>query len=603
MSNEEINSITGTNSSGEIVDFLFPITRKNFDERCVLNELTNFASSNEITDLEVLKYDVFAFGFYEHSQNNNINWGTYFGPFIVWKGDNGETYENPSLSLVTPEMVNYWIQRSNNNINPILKSRYLGLVYDFSKIILGKNPLISIKKDYANSLITIAENDLYNVPVYTFIKIKRAIQVSLLIKDEELIERAKNTLIDYEEKHGEDLFAGLWGHSFDILLAKKFVKLTIDDEQRIIKYLEDRFERLLSNDEDKRQAHRNAEFAAVRLAKYYKKKGLNEEVTSLIKSLCQSIEASVNQTNTLELAGQYNRIHKIYKAFQLNREAKLILQKLKSASTGMHDQMQLIKTEINIPADKINLQIDNIVSGSKRDFFMKYILHFSQDLKSNEEQLKTTAKAAPFSFLINKHIQDDEGRVIAVIGPISSDFEGNLIQQLSRNLAFCAIYQRKVIDKAMQEKKYNKDEILDNVKLSPLFSEKRLAIIERALDAYFVDDFVVSSHLLIPQIEQALRTIIESSGGMTWRQVQNSDVFMVRTFDDILNDEILQQVMGQDMVTQFKVLFTDQRGWNIRNNLCHGLYNFDEIDERKADWIIHSLMFLTLFRTENTPTY
>ena len=88
MSNEEINIIIGAKSSAESVDFLFPITRKNFDERCVLNELTHFASNNEITDLEVLNYDVFAFGFYEHSQNNNTNWGTYYGPFMVWKGDN-----------------------------------------------------------------------------------------------------------------------------------------------------------------------------------------------------------------------------------------------------------------------------------------------------------------------------------------------------------------------------------------------------------------------------------------------------------------------------------------------------------------------------------
>ncbi|MGB0789569.1 MAG: DUF4209 domain-containing protein, partial [Marinirhabdus sp.] len=40
--------------------------------------------------------------------------------------------------------------------------------------------------------------------------------------------------------------------------------------------------------------------------------------------------------------------------------------------------------------------------------------------------------------------------------------------------------------------------------------------------------------------------------------------FQLKTFDDILRDEIVKQVLGEDIQIYLRVLFTDQRGWNLR---------------------------------------
>jgi hypothetical protein len=81
--------------------------------------------------LEV-QYESMAFDFYE-SGTANKDWGTYYGPMAVFRGDDGRMYESPSLSLVTPVMLDYWTQRAKEVKHPVMCNRYAGLAWDFSR--------------------------------------------------------------------------------------------------------------------------------------------------------------------------------------------------------------------------------------------------------------------------------------------------------------------------------------------------------------------------------------------------------------------------------------------------------------------------------------
>ena len=115
-----------------------------------------------------------AFGFCEDYLDKQNSWGTYYGPMMVWVGDDGKAYESPSLSLVDDDIIEYWKNRSQNTNNPIMKARYSGLVWDLSEAAIGEKPNYRIAIDYVNALLDVTDKDLCEHPTETITKITRA---------------------------------------------------------------------------------------------------------------------------------------------------------------------------------------------------------------------------------------------------------------------------------------------------------------------------------------------------------------------------------------------------------------------------------------------
>ena len=88
---------------------------------------------------EELQAEEMAFGFCEGYPNKNTGWGLYFGPKWVFPGKDGRIGEWPSIHCVTPQMLSYWAMRAKEATHPILRTRYAGVVWDFSRHITNQN--------------------------------------------------------------------------------------------------------------------------------------------------------------------------------------------------------------------------------------------------------------------------------------------------------------------------------------------------------------------------------------------------------------------------------------------------------------------------------
>ena len=67
-----------------------------------------------------------------------------------------------------------------------------------------------------------------------------------------------------------------------------------------------------------------------------------------------------------------------------------------------------------------------------------------------------------------------------------------------------------------------------------------------------------------------------------------------RILDDILRDDVVRETFGEDMAFYFRIMLTDQRGMNIRNNMCHGLVDPSFFNYLVADRLLHILCCITL---------
>jgi hypothetical protein len=126
--------------------------------------------------------------------------------------------------------------------------------------------------------------------------------------------------------------------------------------------------------------------------------------------------------------------------------------------------------------------------------------------------------------------------------------------------------------------------------------KKNKTILINGVKAYLNGDYLTAAHLFIPQIESGLRDILQLSGGSVYKPGRNGGMFL-KTLDDILREETIIKTFG-DGAKYLQVLLTDQRGWNIRNNLCHGMIPYDMFGPVITNRLFHVLLVLALVREE-----
>lgn len=551
---------------------------------------------NEVTQEDLSSESIaerVAFGLCEDYQHTQSGWGTYFGPMMVWVGDDGEVYESPSISSVTEEIVEHWISRSQITVNPILKARYCGLIWDLSHAAIGKKPDHTVAVDYVNALLEITDKDLCKHPTETIKKITRAYKVASGLNNNILINRCIESAISLEDRIAEDNKAGLWGFCFDLFVLSKSKYLAEVQQQKLVGELESRLLRI-----SKDQSPWVCESAGIRLASYYRSKGKNEEVTRVIEIVGKIFEDACDGLAPIQASSWLQHVHDIYISFNMKDDAERITKKITEVGPDVVDSMQELSHSIEIPNEQLDAYLDSMTNGGLEVTLRRIAAQFIPKKDQVEQQVLELAKNYPLTFLFTKTLQDHKGRPIATIGSIEEDLEGNIIHQLSSEMNTNAFFLRHSFKKALELYNIKVQDLTDFVLVSPIFEETKKDLIYAGLQAYLNQDYISAIHILVPQTESAIRTLVELTGGATLRKNRQGGL-QLRTFDDLLRNEKVEECFGIDLSFYFRILLTEQRGWNIRNNICHGISPSGAFNPSTADRVMHVILCLAQVRVTN----
>lgn len=78
-------------------------------------------------------HELLAFNFVASTRHQPNEWGTFYTYQFAGKNENNEDVFIPDIKDITPEIIAYWEQRAATVNNPLLKTRYTGLVLDFKR--------------------------------------------------------------------------------------------------------------------------------------------------------------------------------------------------------------------------------------------------------------------------------------------------------------------------------------------------------------------------------------------------------------------------------------------------------------------------------------
>lgn len=537
-----------------------------------------------------------AFAFMENYPDQETGWGTYYGPMMVLPNEAGQLSESPSIRLVTPEILAYWEKRSKEAKHPILKLRYADLVWDFSKTNANTAPHFSIAHTIIDSTIEIAKGKVHKNETDVITKLERALSVAISINDQKRKDLLRDTIIQYEDEIAQDDKPGLWGFSFNLLLRNKKIPLSAEVENKLVQDLENRLKRLSDvNDKEKLNPWGGAESAALDLAAYYRSINKNEDIKRVLLTLGNVFEIASEDATPLQISAWLQHIHAIYLEFGLNDEAQNIAKKIKSVGPKIKDEMKTFSYEMKITKKEMDDYVNALIDEDLQASIGRIANQFVPLKDQVENQLRDLKKKAPVSFLFTKQIQDHHGRPIATIGPIEDDLMGHIVSQTSQNMRISSIFLGRVLEELISRFKITTQYFVDYLYKSPVFEEDKKIILLDGIKAYLDGNHLVAIHLLVPQIENAFRKLVELSGGSVLKPGRTGGMNL-KTLDEILRDHNIAVIFGEDESLYFRILLTDQRGWNIRNNVCHGIIPADTFQSIISDRIFHVLLLLSLIR-------
>jgi hypothetical protein len=271
---------------------------------------------------------------------------------------------------------------------------------------------------------------------------------------------------------------------------------------------------------------------------------------------------------------------------------RIELQKAERASLANFKSVSM--PPINI-ADEIEKARKHVSGYPINEAVRRFALMFRiADLKEVRRQAEDAGKRFIARRLAAMSHVDDQGRIVGIERPENGDDPsfGALMEQAAyaRNFNVQA-YLVPALDQLMLEHDITLADMAELSRFSPFVPEQRELVFARGLVAAFSMDFLTATHILIPQIENSIRHLMQEVGIITTK-MDRQGIQRQMDLGDLLLDQRIKDVLSDDIVFELRALLIDNRGPNLRHQVAHGMLNdnhFLTAETIYAFWLVLNL--------------
>ncbi len=529
----------------------------------------------------------------------------YYQSLMSGADNEGKEHSFPDRAEVTPEIIAYWLERSRVVRHPVLRARYADLAWDLAQTTPGLRPDVTAARTAIDAYLEALDPRFTPSEYEAGEKAGRALNVALQINDQDRVAQLKFAILDLDGSERDSAPSGQLGLACDLLLpTAEQVHLSAAEESAVIA----RQESLLKLEAERCQATDDANPAAVpdpfpmervalRLAQYYRRRGLHEEVRRVLNVFADAYSLVASRADALVGTVWLNRTQAVLRDFGQTAAADRVLALLQGLGKSVTEGMRRITSHVEIKIEDLDKVADAILKRPVGEQCARIAVYFQPSLSTLEGQVLELSERFPLQSLFPTMLFDDGGRPVATIGGITEDLKGRVVLQMGRNIALESPFLRHVLDRFWNE--VDLVALLQVFGECPLFDETHLTVIRLGLLAHRQGDWITSLHLLVPQIEHGLRTLVAGTDTI-YRPGRHGGLFL-KNIDELLRESAVERVLGPDFVAYAKVLLTDQRGLNVRHEIAHGMIGADQMTSTLADRVLHVLFLLVRVR-QKTPS-
>jgi hypothetical protein len=538
------------------------------------------------------EHSVFLF---RDTKGDGSTWGTYFAP--MWEYLQGDkTVLSPDIAELDAETITHWEKRAATIKNPMMKARYADAAWDLANAITKGKPNYKCAQIAIDAYIEATERHFYTMEIEPVKWLVRALHLARSIADKSRASAVVDAMFRFYEASLRPKLVGVWIFLFDNLYGEHDL-ISESQEAKIVADLERMLSKLAVIRDGGDFDPYGAQAAAERLAHHYKQRGDRANVERVIKTYGEAFVALGEEANSSLAMAWLQPVIERYEQEGMKDEAEKL--RLMQIERGKNVEADLKYYSVSVDITKKDY--DDAVAavrttGDLAGTLGKIAHQFLPSAAAAKRGVERMKTATPLLSMIPIKVVDRTGRPVATIGT-DEDSEGRLLQELARTIGFFQSFLSYTISAITEEFRPTTDDIIAYLYESPLFLESRRSILREGLAAYLSKDHLKAIHILVPQIEEMLRTLLVLMGIPPQKSVRgHPGITDVKNMNDALGDTRVQAVLTENVWRYLTVLYVDKRGFNVRNDLAHGLMPAEAFNQSIADLVFHSLLVLSLMR-------
>ncbi|PGB24786.1 hypothetical protein COM06_20015 [Bacillus toyonensis] len=500
----------------------------------------------------------------------------------------------PEKSMISIETLSYWQQRALETSNGILMARYGDLVWNFSKKMdIRVDNVFRYAKIAIQGYISIVEDNLISDPFELKTNILRALQLAKLLNQKEDINKVQQTMLNLEKRISEDAEIGLWGFCFDTLILEDNGScITIEQYSEIITEINGKFERLLKRmNESGEQLWYAVEYAVKKLLTYYRQNE-KEKVTYILKEVEDSIDRSNCNSHLKEF--RYQQLYEWYEFAQIHTETwrSRLIKKIEIVAKEGMDSFKEFSYKKELNEKEVSSFISQFITGDIDLDRYTISLYFVPKIDEYEKRIqeRSAAGIGVIQQLFNVKKTNEAGLAMATLD--MDDPKDQVAKEITFDFQLNSQYLAILLPKFIELYELGEDDFTALLSSTPIHDPQNKELLEVGIKHYLQGDYLSSSHVLIPYIEATLRNIIHVVGGNIYKPNKKGGFDKI-LLGDILASSELKEILGEDAIFYFKLVYNDVRGYNLRNNMAHGLVSPSYFNRFTIQLIIHTLLMLS----------
>ena len=428
----------------------------------------------------------------------------------------------------------------------------------------------------------------------------RALSIALSIKDKARVQQVKYLFFVLDAAIGDVAKRGLWSMLFDNLYDSPGVGLTDPERQSII----DKLEHVLQVTTQQGQPQFEpwfAQGAAERLERHYRRVGQMSEVRRVVRAYGQAFESAASTANAMLAVAWLQPVFDKYRDLGMNDDVYRVHQVLETRGHEAQAGMQRVQIPIQIDINEVKRVADALTEGDLQQALGRIGIMFvprADQVRALNEQIKTQA---PLMSLI-PITRYEAGHPAGIIGPQNEDADGRLVHQMANEIDMEAIWIAATFDKLVARYAVTAEQIVDALSTSPVFANARRSILVSGIEAWLSQDYLKAIHVLMPQVEHAVRTLASLTGVPTTTRGYTRGVMQTRGLGEILHDRLFRQLIDENVRLYLLVFLADPRGINLRNRVANGLLEHDQMERALTDRLVQALLAQSCFGLKEQGT-
>lgn len=563
----------------------------------ILHDLGNFTQGQRRGNFALVS----ALEFQPRRMYGEPIWDMYWQLLSSATDTAGKVHFFPDVAIVDSEIIQEWCSRAQTTRHPLLRARYADLAWEVTRYRkdLARRPNVAMARSAIDGYLDAVEGTLFVDDIYAWNYVERAIELAASIRDKGRVQRAKAVMFKFRTAcELRDARYAFWRFHEIAWRQARVLGLTDTDRAEIVQILESQLA-LRSRIEDPQNFDPHLATTAAEALKLWRDfAGQKNEADRAAHTAGEAFEAAAAQATGLTaiawLTDQLARYRQLGDQEGVFRMETAIRTRAQEAQ----GEMKRISVPLNLNPEELDAWADR-VAGENLDEALKRFGAVGIVRRDSTERAILENARSTISAHIPIMITGRDGFTKAAIGSVKDDLDSRIVHHAAQLLSQQGPWLNLAWQRIHAKHSAELDAVLEWLSRSPCFPTERMPFIREGLTAWLAGDHVKTVHVLVPQVESALRDLLAALGGVVTKPDRHGGSQKI-SLGEILADEKFAQV-PEAIRFHMQVLYQDSRGMNVRNELAHGILAFELLGLGLANIIVHSIVLIGAFRLVRAP--